>query len=349
MVYHCIVRVVERRMAFGQEEKEQFRSYLRLYESFSGCRVLAYCVMGNHAHLLVEVPPPATSARSDKELLQHLGVLYHEEVVAGVARELADLRHKVKLGEADEALVQQVHERYTYRMHSLSQFMKSVMQRFTQWFNRKHDRSGGLWEDAYKSVLVELGTASRIIAAYIDLNPVRAGIVKDPAEYRWCSYGEAMGGWAKGGGKMARAGLVRAIIGDAGGAAGAPQWTGKVAKDYRILLLAGGAENLPELAVGEVKANAKRAGKGVRKTAATQQEPAEQSGDLALGRMLRTPIRYFTDGAVIGSREFVDGVFHANRDQFSDKRKSGARKLRGNAAAASGVLWSVRNLTKRIV
>ena len=54
------------------------------------------------------------------------------------------------------------------------------------------------------------------MAAYIDLNPVRAGMVKDPAEYRWSSYGEAVGGGAKGNGKKARAGLVRAIRGAPG-------------------------------------------------------------------------------------------------------------------------------------
>ena len=41
VVYHCITRVVERRLAFGQEEKEQFRCYMRMYENFSGCRVLS--------------------------------------------------------------------------------------------------------------------------------------------------------------------------------------------------------------------------------------------------------------------------------------------------------------------
>ncbi len=58
----------------------------------------------------------------------------------------------------------------------LRMYMKGFLQRFTQWFNRKHGRSGGLWEDAFKSVLVEDGAASRTMAAYIDLNPVRAGM-----------------------------------------------------------------------------------------------------------------------------------------------------------------------------
>ena len=72
-------------------------------------------------------------------------------------------------------------------MHDLSELMKGFMQRFTQWFNRSRQRTGGLWEDAFKSVLVEDGVAARTMAAYIDLNPVRAGIVTDPAEYRWSS------------------------------------------------------------------------------------------------------------------------------------------------------------------
>jgi hypothetical protein len=50
------------------------------------------------------------------------------------------------------------------------------------------------------------------MAAYIDLNPVSAGMVTDPAEYRWSSYGEAVGGGNKGNGKKAREGLVRACM-----------------------------------------------------------------------------------------------------------------------------------------
>ena len=67
-------------------------------------------------------------------------------------------------------------------------------------------------ESRFKSVLVEDGIASRTMPVYIDLNPVRAGMAADPADYRWSSYGEAMGGGAKGNGKKARADLVRAVM-----------------------------------------------------------------------------------------------------------------------------------------
>lgn len=74
-----------------------------------------------------------------------------------------------------------------------------------------HFRTGRLWEDRFKSVIVEDCVAAKTISAYIDLNSVCAGMVKDPADCRWSSYGEAIGGGSKGNGKTARAGLVRAL------------------------------------------------------------------------------------------------------------------------------------------
>jgi hypothetical protein len=60
--------------------------------------------------------------------------------------------------------------------------------------------------------------------------------------------------------------------------------------------------------------------------------------------MLRRKVRYLTNGAVIGSRAFVDGVFEQCRDRFGAKRKSGARKMRGRATGAAGLLWNARDL-----
>ena len=74
--------------------------------------------------------------------------------------------------------MEKIHARYTYRMHDLSEFMKGVMQRFTQWFNGKHKRSGTLWERRFKSVVVEDGLAARTMAAYIDLNCPRSAHAK---------------------------------------------------------------------------------------------------------------------------------------------------------------------------
>jgi len=207
VIYHCISRVVDRRFVFAERECEAFRMFMRMYENFSGCRVLSYCVMSNHFHLLLEVPPLVEGGPSDEMLLQRLSALYSEAFVAGVAAELAEARKAGTEGSVNETRVSEIHARFTYRMHDLSQFMKGLLIRFTRWFNRVHSRKGTLWEERFKSVIEESGVAARTMAACIDLNPVRAGMVSDPADYRWSSYGEAVGGGNKGNGKKALLGI----------------------------------------------------------------------------------------------------------------------------------------------
>ena len=349
VIYHCVTRVVERRLAFGPLEKERFRTFMRMQENFAGCRVLAYCLMGNHVHLLLEVPPMKAGGLTDDELLERLRAIYAEAVVAEVDRELREARRKVRDGLAVGRLVESIHERFTYRMHDLGQFMKTLLQRFTRWFNTKHNRTGTLWESRFKSVLVEEGVAARTMAAYIDLNPVRAGMVEDPAAYRWSGYGEAMGGGPKGDGKKARAGLVRAIMAHEGCEADARHWAGEVSRNYRILLLDKGTEKLTETVNADGKPEVKVLRKGMKKAvAAAELEELQRQRDVALGRMLRCRVRYFTDGAVIGSRRFAEEVFRSCRERFGPKRKDGARKWRGTGAAAAGTLWGVRDLRKGI-
>jgi REP element-mobilizing transposase RayT len=349
-IYHCIARVVDRRFAFGSDDKEQFRIYMRMMENFSGCRVLAYCIMCNHFHLLLEVPPRPKQGISDEMLLKRLDALYSKPFVASVAKELAEAREVVSQGLAKdgEAYVQRIHERFTYRMHDLSEFMKTLLQRFTRWHNHRTERRGNLWEETFKSVVVEDGLASRTMAAYIDLNPVRAGMVQDPAEYRWSSYGEAMGATGRSGAK-AKAGLVRAIMADKGWEADARHWAGKVSKGYRMLLLQEGQEISKEVVTAEGELERKVVKKGMdRATAAEELERLEAARDVALGQMLRWKVRYFTDGAAVGSRAFVDALFERCRDRFGANRKSGARKMRGKAAAAANDLWTCRDLRKGI-
>ncbi len=70
--------------------------------------------------------------------------------------------------------------------------------------------------------------------------------------------------------------------------------------------------------------------------------------DLGLAKMLRCRVRYFTDGAVIGSKEFVNEAFANARDRFGPKRKDGARAMRGSGSGAKGLLWSMRDLRVRV-
>ena len=338
-IYHCISRVVDRRFVFGDEEREKFRVFMRMQENFSGCRVLSYCVMSNHFHVLLEVPPVPEGGISNEELLKRLSTIQTGAAVAVVAKELAEARESGNQGRVEE-----IHARHTYRMHSLSEFMKTLLQRFTRWFNRTHQRGGTLWEERFKSVIVESGIAARTMAAYIDLNPVRAGMVGDPAEYRWSSYGEAVGGGPKGNGKKARAGLVRACMSHCGGGFEAEKWK-EVSRIYRRVM---------GLALQRKSGRAEVDDQRRSQTAATTMEALEATDngtvlpDIRMAGMLRHRVRYFTDGAVIGSKEFVNEAFAAARERFTAKRKDGARRLRGNGKPAAGVLWSVRDLRVRV-
>jgi hypothetical protein len=70
---------------------------------------------------------------------------------------------------------------------SLSDYVKEIKQRFSHWYNKRHGRKGFFWGKRFKSVLVENGDTLINCLAYIDLNPVRAGLVERPEDYRWCS------------------------------------------------------------------------------------------------------------------------------------------------------------------
>ena len=328
--------------------------FMRMYENFSGCRVLSYCVMSNHFHLLLEVPPMANDGLSDDSLLERLSALYSEAFVAGVAAELLEARtvgiaeivqtvdtdRPTDPGETVAARVAAIHARFTYRMHDLSQFMKGLLIRFTRWFNRIHSRKGTLWEERFKSVIVESGMAARTIAAYIDLNPMRAGMVKDPADYRWSSYGEAVGGGTKGNGKKAREGLVRAYFCDQRVGLEIEKWS-EVSRLYRRLM---------GLSLGRKPGRAVTTGTSLGQTTMNTAEMLESAEnetvlkDLGMAKMLHCRVRYFTDGVVIGSKEFVNEAFAGARERFGAKRKDGARAMKGNGSGAKGMLWSLRDL-----
>jgi hypothetical protein len=171
-------------------------------------------------------------------------------------------------------------------------------------------------------------------------------MVKDPAEHRWSSYCEAVGGGNKGNGKKAREGLVRAYFCDQGVGFDAGKWE-EVSRLYRRLM---------GLAIGrkpgraEVSQSTKGLGQATKNTAELLESEDNETAlkDLGTAKMLRCRIRYFTDGAVIGSKEFVNEAFASARDRFGPKRKNGARKLNGEGAAAGRTLWSLRDLRKGI-
>lgn len=66
--------------------------------------------------------------------------------------------------------------------------MQSIGRRYVQYINRNYRRTGSLWEGRFKSSLVQAEAYLLTCMRYIELNPVRANMVNDPAQYRWSSY-----------------------------------------------------------------------------------------------------------------------------------------------------------------
>jgi putative transposase len=316
-LYHCVSRVVDRRMIFQPAEKEQFVRYMRRYERLCGVKVLTYCVMGNHFHLLVEVPRRPEVPPNEAELI----ALVEETLGQPAAQALSSRLEHWREHNNTMAIAKEL-ERWYAQMWDLGRFMKMVKQRFSCWYNQRQSvrRTGTLWEERYRSVLVGSGTALQATALYIDLNPVRAGIVADPKDYRWSGYGEAAAGVY-----TSQAALARMAELSSPALANRTQeersWLADTMSWYREALYGRGAEVRDE------------AGTIVRRGFSSSEIEAvrDAHGDLPLRAYLGLRVRYLTAGAVFGTKEFVEQVFQGRRNWFSPKRHSGARRLKGLA------------------
>lgn len=74
------------------------------------------------------------------------------------------------------------------RTNAIAKVIQSLGRRYVQYINATYRRSGTLWEGRYKASVVESETYLLICSRYIEFNPVRSGLVADPAEYPWSSY-----------------------------------------------------------------------------------------------------------------------------------------------------------------
>jgi hypothetical protein len=261
-----------------------------------------------------------------------------------VKRWLAECR-SIENKEGRKLAVRELKERYTRRMCDLSEFMKAVKQKFTQWYNKRKGKSGTLWEGRFKSVLVEDGYAARMTAAYIDLNPVRAGMVADPKDYRWCSYGEACAGV-----EVAQNGLLEVMQKPDGYAVNEPlteTWQ-EVMGEYRMMMVEEGAAADQETQGVQGESKAKRRKKRNGFSASEIEKTLKSGGQLSAAQMLHCKTRYFADGVVLGSREFVDRFFYRMKEARPEqhtKRTTGARRLQH---FTSTEMYSLRDLRKDV-
>lgn len=273
-------------MIFGDQEREVFVRLMRKQAIFAGIRVLAYCVMGNHFHMLIEVPRRPADGIGDRELLERSAAVYSASVVAR-------FRRKLEGSQDCEEQKDNLRACLLRRMWDVSRFIQELKQRFSLWYNRLNGRVGTLWEERFRSVLVGAeGPALARIAAYIDLNPVRAGIVDDPQNYRWSSISEAVAGR-----ECAVSGYRRLVqIVD-----GRERSSAEALESYRTWLYARGGESAGSM---ENSVPGRRRNIDPKRVRAV----LEGRGRLSLAESLMCRLRFFSEGVAIGTRAFVEGL-----------------------------------------
>lgn len=319
--YHCHSRVVEKRFHFRDAEKTQFVKILREYEKSCGVRILTYCILSNHFHLLIEVPRRPEKLPEDSDLFEmNSGLTGGAGKAAQLFRETL-LKHRAR-GESEPAEL--LKAKWCRRMWDLGTFMKLLKQRFSSWFNRTHNREGTLWEDRYRSHLVGGEVRSTaMVAAYIDLNPIRAGIVKCPHHYKFSGFSEAVAG-----ADTARKNL-HPIASSILRRAETELTDQEVLDAYKDVL-------------------GSRFEKLARKHSEERRELLRKIQNKVLlpaSEFLKLRVRYFNGGIAFGSKEFVESIFMHNRGFFSPKRKTGARKIKGLAGEP---LYTLRDLRRNV-
>jgi putative transposase len=276
--------VVQKRMLMDGEAMEAMRQIMRSQAAFAGMEVLTYCFMSNHFHIFVRLDPKETEHLDDAGLVGRFRALYGSKKCASLGLDADDLEVILK---NNRVSAEGIRRRLKARMGDVSVFMREFKTRFTFWYNEKHGTVGTFWAERFRSVVVEADTeAQRMVAAYIDLNPVRAGLVKDAADYGFSGFGEACAG-----GSAARRGVARIE--------GRIVWSRKWHERYRARLRS-------------------RMGPGVRllrgdeRTGGLPQGEDGAGTDAVAGSGLLSKIRAFSEGWVVGSVAWVESFCAAD-------------------------------------
>ncbi len=311
-VYHLMSRCCLGEHLLEDGEKEMFIGMMQRQAVFCGVDILAYSVMSNHFHILARVrhEKPLT----DEELLSRYRA-FHEGCRISPYSITPDGLEKIL--ERNDEIAQKARDALLARMGDVSVFMRELKQRFTIWYNHQKGNRGTLWMERFKSLVVESSLqAMATVAAYIDLNAVRAEQVDDPAEYRFCSYAAAMGG------KASAMNGYRLIY---GGRSFADAIAG-----YRLCLFGKGAKPKGEQDKDRGVIPLEKLDAVIR-----------SGGNVDVSELLRRRVRYFSDGMAIGSKIFLKGLYDEHRDRFPMSRKARFAPMKG---ADWGGLQVVRDL-----
>jgi REP element-mobilizing transposase RayT len=174
--YHVIIKVPERTdinsaYALNDDHKLYFERLMHRLESIYLIDIPAYCIMSTHVHFIM-----SRKAGAEKEISLKETALRYQKYY--------------ELFEPPDARSHEVRQ-FRQRLNDLSEFMRDMQRRFTFWYNNQFEvkRTGSLWNPRFKSIALRSGKALADCMKYVELNPVRAKMVKSPGEYKFSSWG----------------------------------------------------------------------------------------------------------------------------------------------------------------
>lgn len=259
--YHVMSRTALDGFVLGDVENEYLLKLIKHLSSVYLVKVLGFCIMGNHFHLLVRMMP--SDIYSDEEIKRRFMIYYGPNAKADMCEERIEF--------------------FRNKWGNLSEYMRDIKQRFSRFYNKRHNRRGFFWGDRFKSVIVEDGETLINCLAYIDLNPVRAGLCNKPEDYRWNSLGYHIQSGNK---------------------------DDFLCLDFGI---SGYKETPNSIVLLEYKKFVyEKAGLNVREEA----QSVFSSINLFLHRT-----RYFSDSAIIGTKDFVSSCYQRFKNYFSCRRE----------------------------
>lgn len=189
--YHCISRCVRRAFLCGEDpysgrsfehRKAWVRNRLKKLAKAFGIEVLAYAVMSNHLHLVLRSRPDLVEAWSDLETARRWWLVFPQKKNAqGRATEPTEAELRLLAGDRGRT------KELRRRLGSVSWFMRCLNENIARRANREDDCKGRFWEGRFKCQVLLDEHALLACMAYVDLNPVRAGVAPTPEQSRFTS------------------------------------------------------------------------------------------------------------------------------------------------------------------
>lgn len=196
--YHCIARCVRRAFLCGKDhltrKNYEYRKpwvvdRLKELAAIFAIEVCAYAVMSNHYHIVLHIDSKTGTAWSNLEVLQRWTQLFDSPVL---------VQHFLigkPLDNAQLTKVAEYAEEYRQRLMNISWFMRCLNEHLARKANREDKCTGRFWEGRFKSQALLDDAALLSCMAYVDLNPVRAGIAQTPEASDFTAIQERIRQW----------------------------------------------------------------------------------------------------------------------------------------------------------